>query len=319
MAKVLRQPTKKHILKHYNVKSMNYKKIIKSQSVRFAILRALSWVPDSVMLRFQYRIKNGFWPNLKHPKRFTEKLQLYKMRYRNQVMHQCVDKYEVRKYVENKGLGDILNELYGVYDRPEDIDFDSLPDKFVMKTTTGGGGQNVIVVTDKSTCDFTELRKKLALWEGANNLGALAGREWAYKGCKPRIVVEKFLDSGRRSLIDYKIFCFNGEPKYLYVSTDRKPGEYAYFGVYDIDFNKLPVYRADERRAEQVEAKPKNYEEMIEVARKLSADFPHVRVDLYNIDGKIYFGELTFYDGSGYFHYDPDEFDFEMGRCFAEY
>ncbi len=298
---------------------MDYKKIIKSQQLRFRIMRLLQWVPDNVMLRVQYRMKMGFWPDFNHPTRYTEKIQLYKMKYRNPVMHQCVDKYEVRKYVESKGLGHILNELYGVYDKPEDIDFESLPDQFVMKTTTGGGGQNVIVVTDKSTCNFEELRKKLALWEGINNIGALAGREWAYQDCKHRIVVEKFLDGGRRSLIDYKLFCFNGEPKYLYVATDRKPGEYAYFGIYDIDFNKLPVYRADERRASLVEMKPKNYEKMIEVARKLSADFPHVRVDLYNINGIIYFGELTFYDGSGYFHYDPDEFDFEMGHCFTEY
>ena len=130
-------------------------------------------------------------------------------------------------------------------------------------------------------------------------------------------IIEK--SKSRNNLKDYKFFCFNGEPKFLYVVSDRKPGEYAYLGVYDIDFNKLPVYRCDERRAEWEEEKSKNYEEMVEIARKLSADFPHVRVDLYNIDGKIYFGELTFYDGSGYFHYDPDEFDFEMGRCFADY
>lgn len=119
---------------------MNYKKIFRSQQLRFRIMRMLQWVPDSVMLRVQYRIKMGFWPDFKHPKRFTEKLQLYKMKYRNPVMHQCVDKYEVRKYVESKGLGHILNELYGVYDKPEEINFDALPDKFVMKTTTGGGG-----------------------------------------------------------------------------------------------------------------------------------------------------------------------------------
>ena len=123
----------------------------------------------------------------------------------------------------------------------------------------------------------------------------------------------------RNNLKDYKFFCFNGEPKYLYVVTDRKPGEYAYFGVYDIAFNKLLVYRCDERRAEYAVPKPKNYDEMVEIARKRSADFPQVRVDLYNIDGKMFFGELTFYDGSGYFHYDPDSFDFEMGRCFTEY
>ena len=116
------------------------------------------------------------------------------MKYRNPLMHQCVDKYEVRKYVESKGLGHILNELYGVYDSPNEIDFEKLPEKFVMKTTTGGGGLNVIVVKDKSKTDQEELRKKLALWEGANNLGALAGREWAYQGCKPRIIVEKYLE-----------------------------------------------------------------------------------------------------------------------------
>lgn len=173
---------------------MNYKKIVKDQQLRFKILRLLQWVPDSLMLRIQYRIKMGFWPNLKNPTRYTEKLQLYKMNYRNPVMHQCVDKYEVRKYVESKGLGHILNELYGVYDRPEDINFDTLPNKFVMKTTTGSGGQNVIVVKDKRACNLDDLKRKLALWEGDNNLGALAGREWAYAACKPRIIIEKYLE-----------------------------------------------------------------------------------------------------------------------------
>lgn len=299
---------------------MNYKKIIKSQQLRFRIMRLLQWVPDCIMIRLQYRVKLGFWPNLKHPERYTEKLQLYKMKYRNPIMHQCVDKYEVRKYVESKGLGHILNELYGVYDSSDEIDFSKLPDKFVVKTTTGGGGQNVIVVTDKAKCNIVELKGKLALWENANNLGALAGREWAYKDCKPRIIIEKFLINNEKGhLVDYKFFCFNGEPKFLYVVADRDPGNYAYIGIYDIKFQKLPVYRCDELRPDYVVPKPLNYEEMIEIARKLSVDFPHVRVDFYNIDGKIYFGELTFYDGSGYFHYDPDSFDFEMGRCFTEY
>lgn len=301
--------------------NMNYKKIFKSQQLRFKVLRLLNWVPDVIMLRIQYRIKMGFWPNLKHPKRYTEKLQLYKMKYRNPVMHQCVDKYEVRKYVESMGQGHILNELYGVYNKPEEIDFESLPDKFVLKTTTGGGGQNVIVVKDKRVCDYDKLREKLSSWVGTNNLGALAGREWAYKDCKPRIIIEKYLEDpkGGYSLTDFKFFCYNGEPRYLYVITDRKPGEYAYLGVYDNGFNKLPVYRCDERRADKAVPKPLNYEKMVEVSKILSSNFPHVRVDLYNIDGTIYFGELTFYDGSGYFHYDPDEFDVEMGACFTEY
>ena len=304
---------------------MNYKKIVRSQKLRFAILDKLAWVPDLLMLRVQYRIKMGFWPDFKNPKRFTEKLQLYKAKYRNPVMTQCVDKFEVRKYVEGKGLGSLLNKLYGVYDTPEEIDFQSLPQKFVVKTTDGGGGLNVIVVKDKESADFDKIRHDLTSWGAGTErrVKKSGGREWAYDGIsKRRIIIEKYLDdsqSGDGSLVDYKFFCFNGVPKYLYVVTDRKPGEYAYLGVYDKDFNKLPVYRCDERRQEGVELKPKNYDQMVEIAQTLSADFPHVRVDLYNIDGKIYFGELTFYDGSGYFHYDPDEFDFEMGRCFADY
>lgn len=301
---------------------MNYKKIIKSQQLRFKILQMLSWVPDSIMIKLQYRIKLGFWPNLKYPKRFTEKLQLYKMKYRNSVMHQCVDKFEVRKYVENKGLGGILNRLYGIYNSSDEIDFDALPTKFVVKTTKGGGGINVILVSDKSHIDRSVMCNKLDKWLKQQSSGKNIGREWAYEGESPsRIIIEEYIEnkSKEASLVDYKFFCFNGEPRYLYVVSDRKPGEYAYLGVYDIDFNKLPVYRCDERRAEYAIPKPKNYDQMVEIARTLSADFPHVRVDLYNIDGKIYFGELTFYDGSGYFHYDPDSFDFELGSYFTEY
>lgn len=120
-------------------------------------------------------------------------------------------------------------------------------------------------------------------------------------------------------LTDYKFFCFNGEPKFMYVIPNRSLGEYATLGVYDMQFNKLPVYRCDEHRSEEKVAKPDNFEVMVDVARKLSADFPHVRVDLYNIEGTIVFGELTFYDGSGYYHYDPDEFDFKAGGYFVEY
>ena len=300
---------------------MNYKKIIRSQQLRFKILHLFRWMPDSVMLRIQYRIQMGFWPDFKHPKRFTEKLQLYKMKYRNPIMAQCVDKYEVRKYVESKGLGYILNELYGVYNTFDEIDFNSLPDKFVIKSTTGGGGFNVIVVQDKSTCEWEEIGKEVNAW-GQHKKGAVnSGREWAYSGMgETRIIIEKYLeDTQGHGLIDYKFFCFNGEPRYLYVVADRKPGEYAYLSIYDTNFKKTQFYRVDERKLERSMPKPINYEKMLDVARILSVDFPHVRVDLYNIDGCIVFGELTFYDGSGYFHYEPDSFDLKAGSYFSEY
>lgn len=297
---------------------MNYKKILRSQKLRFGILRCLSWMPDKHILPLQYRLKLGRWPDLKHPKRYTEKLQLYKMRYRNPEMHRCVDKYEVRQYLEERGFGDYLIGLIGIYDDAKDIDFYTLPEQFVIKTTDGGGGNNVFVCKDKQDLDWYMVVKKVNSWRNVKNVNP--GREWAYTGIKKsRIIVEEFIDGGERSLIDYKFFCFNGEPKYIYVVTDRKPGEYAYLGVYDIDFNKLPVYRVDERRAHQTELKPENYGKMLEMARTLSKGFPHVRVDLYNVKGKIYFGELTFYDGSGYFSFDPDEFDYELGACFTEY
>lgn len=304
---------------------MEYKKVFKSQSLRFKILRMLSWVPDPLMVRLQYRIKQGRWPNMRYPTRYTEKLQLYKLRYRNPVMHQCVDKLEVRKYVEKKGLGDILNQIYGVYDTAEEINFESLPSRFVIKSTSGGGGNNVIVVKDKSKLDIPKIKCIIARWLKDTSGQINAGREWAYSGIsETKIIIEEYLeekgpDGNIRPLTDYKFFCFDGIPYYIYVVTDRNPGVSAAFGIYDIEFNKLPYFRADELRQLTIEQKPKNYDRMVEISRVLSEGFPHVRVDLYNVGGKIYFGELTFYDGSGYFQFEPDDFDEKLGACFKEY
>lgn len=308
-----------------NKRFMEYKKIVKSQSLRFKILRLLSWVPDTWMVRIQYRIKQGRWPNMEHPTRYTEKLQLYKLKYRNPIMHQCVDKLEVRKYVEQKGLSNILNRLYGVYERAEDINFDSLPNRFVIKSTSGGGGNNVIVVKDKSKLDIPKVKVTISKWLNDSTGQINAGREWAYSGISETIIIiEEFLeekgpDGNIRPLTDYKFFCFDGKPYYIYVVTDRNPGVSAAFGIYDMEFNKLPYYRADELRQTTIEPRPKNYDKMIEISKVLSEGFPHVRVDLYNINGIIYFGELTFYDGSGYFQFDPDVFDEKLGECFTEY
>lgn len=298
---------------------MDYRKIIKSQQLRFAILRLFSWVPDSMMLRALYRIKMGFWPDFKHPKRFTEKLQLYKMKYRNPLMHQCVDKYEVRKYVESKGLGNILNELYGVYERPEDIDFDALPNQFVMKTTTGSGGQNVIIVKDKMSSDLDEFRKKLKRWNGANNPSPLAFREWAYAGIKNnRIIVEKLLEDNNNIdgfIDDYKLMCFNGKFKILWVDKGRFYDHHR--GFWDEDLKFLPDVYSDHDTFKTSPVLPANIGEMVKIAEKLSEDFPHARVDLYNIKGKIVFGEITFYPWGGFVLFHPDSFDLQLGEFFS--
>ena len=290
-----------------------YKKIISSQKMRFAILRMLKFVPDKAMIKLQYRIKLKRKLNLKDPKRYTEKIQWYKLYYRNPVMMECVDKYGVRKYIEKKGLGNILNQLYQVVDRPEEINFDQLPDKFVIKTTNGSGTN--ILVKDKKTLNIAETKKKLN--DFLNMAEAPAGREWAYGGSSKKIIVEELLEDNSnkdKGISDYKFLCFNGKPVYVVYDKDRFSDHKRNF--YDVNWNYVKV-DSDCPCFEDSVKKPENYEKMVEIASVLSRDFPAVRVDLYNIEGKIYFGELTFYPWSGYVQYTPDSFDFELGKYFV--
>lgn len=297
---------------------MNYRNIIKSRDLRIKILSVFSWIPCSFMLRLQYWMQTGRKLNLKNPKRFTEKLQLYKLKYRNPNMLRCTDKYEVRSFVEEKGLGKYLIPLIGIYDRVEEIDFKALPQQFVAKTTDGGGGNEVLVCKDKNGLSETFFYDKLNGWMRMPKTLKTAGREWAYENHFPRrILIEELIeDEERKDLIDYKFFCFGGKVAYIYGISDRQVGVSAQFGIYDKDFKKLAVDRCDERHQEVALPKPSNYERMLEMAERLSEDFPHVRVDLYNVNGKIYFGEQTFYDGSGYMSYNPDSFDYELGNSF---
>lgn len=294
---------------------MDYKKIFRSQKLRFAILKMLSFVPDSLMLRMQYKIKTGRWLNLSNPKRFTEKLQWYKCYYRNPIIGQCVDKYAVREYVESKGLSNILNELYGVYDNVDEIDFDKLPNRFVIKTTDGGGGENVILCKDKSTLNISEIKNKLRSWKDKKNINA--GREWAYTLIdKSRYIIEEYLeneDNPEAGISDYKIFCFDGKPYCIVYDIDRYIGHKRNF--YDENWKNLNI-SSDCPTFEGESDKPEGIDEMLEVAKVLSKDFPFVRVDLYYIKGKVYFGELTFYPWSGYVSYNPDEFDYTLGEQF---
>ena len=295
---------------------MNYKKILKNQDLQFKILNLLSWIPDKTMVKIQYRIKLGRKLDLKNPKRFTEKLQWYKLYYRKPIMHQCVDKYEVRKYVESKGLKSILNELYGVYDNPEDIDFEKLPKKFVIKTTSGTGGQNVLLCNNKDKLDIKETVDKLKHWLKLNPKKSF-GREWAYEGTKNKIIIEKLLEGNDDNLSgvnDYKFFCYNGKAKYIVLDGDRFVEHKRNF--YDRDWNYIDI-QTDCGQLGDVIKKPKGLNEMLKVAEQLSTEFPYVRVDLYCIKNKVYFGEMTFYPWTGYVHYYPDEFDFELGKDFV--
>ncbi len=295
---------------------MNYKSIFKTRKIRSKVLSLLRFIPDKPMLKLQYRIKLNRSLDLKNPKRFTEKLQWYKLYYRDPVMKQCVNKYTVRDYVKKKGLESILVPLIAHYDKAEDVDWDNLPGSFVIKTQHGGGGLSVIVVPDKSKFSLDDVLTKLAF--NGDEVGERGGgREWAYWHCKKGIVVEQLLINSRNpeaGVNDYKIFCYGGKPEYIIVDVDRYIGHKRNF--YDTEWNDLHI-TSDCPAADREIEKPENLDEMLNIASVLSEDFPYVRVDLYNVDGKIYFGELTFYPWSGYVQYTPDEADFLFGKNFS--
>lgn len=291
---------------------MNYKKIIKNQEVRLKILKILEFIPDKIMIKLQYRIKTGKRLNLDNPKRFNEKLQWYKLNYRNELMTQCVDKHLVREYVKNKGYEDILIPQYGVYKSTEEINFEKLPLKFILKTNNGS--HTNIICRDKKQLDLKEVSKKLNRW--LKNRSSKLGREWAYYNVSPLIICEELLEDKldpTSEIKDYKFICFNGKVEYIWVDTNRYTSHHRNF--FDKDWNMHYVETDVPMSSKKIE-KPKKLKEMIEIASTLSKDFPHVRVDLYFINEKIYFGELTFYLLSGYEKFTPDDFDYELGKKF---
>lgn len=292
---------------------MDYKKIIKSQKLRFKILDTLKFVPDEVMIKTQYKIKLGRKLNLNNPKRFSEKLQWYKLNYRNDLMTQCADKFAVREYVKSKGLEDTLVRNYGVYSSTDEIEFDKFPEKFIVKTTNGSATN--FICTNKSKFDKNLVIDTLNEWSGRNIYAS--GREWSYKNIPPKIVVEELLEdhsNGFDGINDYKIMCFNGKAEFVVLDVDRNIGHKR--NIYTTQWEKINVSTDYPNINREIE-KPKGLEKMLEIAEILSKDFPFVRVDLYWVNEKVYFGELTFYPWTGYIQFYPDSFDYEMGKKFT--
>lgn len=292
-----------------------YKKIIRNKDSRLKILRLLRFVPDRIMIPIQYRIKTGNKLHLAKPVRYTEKLQWYKLYYRKPIMTQCADKYAVREYVKEKGLEHLLNGLYAVCDSPKDIDFENLPNSFAMKMTVGSGMN--YFVADKSKESAEHLRSIAKKWFASDS--SSYGREWCYYNIRPRIVFEELLPLNERNdLPDYKFFCFDGKPFCLYTMINYTHNhDNGQLGFFDMDYNLLPFCRKDYKSIQKQIPKPKGFDMMVEYARILSQGFPHVRVDFYDIDGRIIFGEMTFYTASGYTVFEPDEFDFILGKQFV--
>lgn len=293
---------------------MNLKRLISSQKIRHRILKLASFIPDKWMVMMQYHIVFSRWPNLKHPKRFTEWIQWYKIYYRNPDMLKCADKYHVRDYVRKKIGEKYLIPLYSVTKSAAEINFDNLPTKFVIKTTDGGGGDNVLIVKDKSTLNLSETIKRVNSWKGKKYY--IVSREWAYRGAsQPLIIIEKYLECSD-SLNDYKFFCFNGKVEYFKIDFDRFTSHRANY--YDRNLTLLPFNEMTYTRDEHRHLIPDNIMEMFYIAERLAADFSFARIDLYNVDGRIYFGEITFYPGSGYCGFDTDEADIRLGNYFNQ-
>ena len=273
------------------------------------------WLPDATYLKLLYRFRMGHRLDLKNPQTFTEKLQWLKLYNRKPEYTTMVDKYAVKQYVANIIGEEHIIPTLGVWDSPEDIDWGSLPNQFVLKTTHGGGGGGVVICKDKTTFDKTTAIAKLKESMASDIYSGL--REWPYKNVPKRIIAEKFMAPEKspapKDLPDYKFFCFNGEPKYCQVIRDRHTKETIDF--YDMDWNHMPFVGLNPvaRNGLTPVARPGNLDEMKEICRKLADSKSFVRVDLYVIDDKTYFGELTLYPASGMGVFTPSEWNDKLG------
>ena len=222
-----------------------------------------------------------------------------------------VDKYEAKKFVSERLGQEYTVENYGVWDKFDDIDFDSLPNQFVLKCTHDSGG--LVVCRDKGSLDKEKARKKIERSLKRNYYWS--GREWPYKNVKPRIIAEQYMeDEVTAELRDYKFFCFDGTPQYLFIATERQnQTEDTKFDFFDMDYNHLDI-RNGHPNARVQPAKPECFEEMKLLASALSKGIPQVRVDFYEVNGKVYFGELTLSHWSGAVAFEPEEWDFKFGE-----
>lgn len=272
-------------------------------------------IPDETYIRLQYRLRTGQKLNLESPSLYNEKIQWLKLHYKNPLLKQCIDKWDVRAYVESKGLGHLLIPAYGPFETVNEIDKSSLPNSFILKLTNGSSFN--IICKNKDNFDFDDAQKKFEKWKNIDFFSAR--REWAYKDVPNRIMCEDLLQMPSGGLpSDVRFFCFNGEPEVIAIDLDSVVGTVKTSNYYRHLFtpNWEPINATIEypKKPDFEPVRPENLDELIEVARALSEDFPAVRVDLYNIGSTIFFGELTFYHASGYQNIQPLSFHKKMGN-----
>lgn len=265
---------------------------------------------DKMYLKMLFPLKVGYKLNLDNPKSYNEKLQWLKLYYKNPLLPKLVDKYEYKEYVKKNVGEQFVIKTYGVWTSVEEIDFDNLPSQFVLKTTHDQGG--VIVCKDKSNFDIVNAKKKLQK-HLKRNLYYLF-REWVYNNVEPRIIAEEYLeDKSGEGLKDYKFYCFDGEPKLMYITCGKQMGV-NYIDFYDMDFNYTDIKRPKFKQFGNNHVKPKNWDLMIELAKKMSYGQPHVRIDFYNVNDKLYFGEFTLFQGGGLMPFYPEKWDYILGE-----
>lgn len=288
-------------------KLMNKDEVIRYIWRKISKVGMLNFLSDKTFVKLEYRIKMGDKLNLDSPQTYNEKLQWLKLYDHNPLYVELVDKYEVRKQVENIIGKDYLIPIYGVYKNYNEINFEDLPNQFVLKPTHTSG--DVFICKDKKLLNYNKLENEVNSWMKKNYFDY--HREWPYKNIEPRIICEKYMSEKDNDRIkDYKFFCFNGRSELMFVASDR--GVNTKFDFYDMKFNHLDLSQ-HYPKSETPMTKPGKFEEMIMLSEKLAKDLPHVRIDLYSINEKIYFGEFTFYHFSGFESFEPDSFDLKLG------
>lgn len=280
--------------------------------IRFGYLSTIgfyNWMSDEQFLKKEYFLQMGKTLNLNDPKTFNEKLQWLKIHNRKPEYTTMVDKYAAKQYVADRIGEQYIIPTLGVWEHFDDIDFDNLPNQFVLKCTHDSGG--IVICRDKSKLDKKVAKKKLEYY--LRRKYYYIHREWPYKNVKPRIIAEKYMTKGNgEDLNDYKLMCFNGKVKTTFVCSDRFSKDGLKVTFYDTDWRRMPFERHYPASKTEID-KPQTYEEMITLAEKLAFGIPFVRVDFYEINGNIYFGELTFFPGSGYEEFTPEEWDKTLG------
>jgi hypothetical protein len=250
----------------------------------------------------------GYFPNIDNPTTFNEKIQWYKLYYNDLLIAKCIDKVTFKDYVTEVLGSEYVVPSLGVYANADEINFDELPNQFVIKANFGSSAKEIIIVNDKSKLDMAKTRKTISSWEKPWWRSAWGGYEFV----QPRILIEEYIEQTKGQVYDYKFLCFNGDPKFVIAHIDRFTRRTV--DIYDLDWKKMDITYNDPPNSKEEIEQPQNFSRMIEISKQISKRFPLVRVDFYEAGGRLYIGELTFYPDGGMSRYYPEEWDRKFGE-----